>query len=218
MQPGRAYAVFRVAGYPEEVARTLIALCTNQVPGRVLHAMPPGDDAGARFALRQRLAHHHLPQGAPTSPALANLAAFVLDVRLSALADAMGARYSRYADDLVFSGDATLATAATRLERLVGSIARDEGYPLNVRKTRVMRASRRQEVTGVVVNTKPNVGRREFDRLKATLTQCVRHGLESQAKGRPEFRAHLEGRVAWVSQLSPRKGEKLAALLARVVN
>jgi hypothetical protein len=60
---------------------------------------------GHRFLTNQRLRGAHLPQGAPTSPALANLAAFRLDIRMAALAKRFGATMTRYADDIAFSGD-----------------------------------------------------------------------------------------------------------------
>ena len=69
----RAYGLFRGLGYPEPVAHTLAALVTNQVPVTVLSRIPTGGDAGDRHLLRSRLRVPHLPQGAPTSPALANL-------------------------------------------------------------------------------------------------------------------------------------------------
>ncbi len=45
---------------------------------------------------------------------------------------------------------------------------------------------------------------------------CVKHGLDSQARGAPHFRQHLEGRVAWVEQLSPKRGARLRALLSKL--
>jgi RNA-directed DNA polymerase len=163
------------------------------------------------------LSHAHLPQGAPTSPALANLAAFPLDVRLTALARSMSATYTRYADDLFFSGDAGVARAADRLHVLVAAIALDEGFSINTRKTRVMRRGVRQRVTSIVVNDHPNIERREVDRLKAILTNCVRLGPQTQNReGVGDFRAHLAGRVAWVSMVTPARGAKLAALFRQI--
>jgi RNA-directed DNA polymerase len=98
----------------------------------------------------------------------------------------------------------------------VAEVVRSEGFQLNPKKTRVMRASQRQAVTGVVVNRGVNVARDEVDRLKATLHNCLRHGLSSQARGVKDFRAHLEGKVAWVEQLNPRRGARLRAMLARL--
>lgn len=207
----RVNAIFHGLGYPDEAARTLAALCTNRVPPSVIAR------GGLAHPQRLRLAYPHLPQGAPTSPALANLAAFPLDVRLSALARSMSATYTRYADDLFFSGDGHLARAADRLHALVGAIALEEGFELNYRKTRVMRRGVRQRVTSVVVNAHPNVDRRTFDRLKAILTNCITHGAASQNRaGVPDFRAHLAGRVSWVSMVAPARGAKLAALLERI--
>ena len=88
----RIRAVFRAAGYPEHVAWALAGLSTNRSPRALLARVP--------FSTRSRLLTPHLPQGAPTSPALANLCAFRLDARLAGLAAAAGARYTRYADEI----------------------------------------------------------------------------------------------------------------------
>ncbi|MFT3841260.1 MAG: reverse transcriptase family protein [Myxococcaceae bacterium] len=201
----RAFGIFRAAGYPEEVARTLIAICTNATPWKVAVRAP--------FELRERLLEDHLPQGAPTSPALANLVARSLDVRLAGLGRTFGAQYSRYADDLTFSGDRSLAAGADRLEHAVAEISASEGFVLNRGKTRKMTSSRRQWVTGAVVNAGVNVPRDEYDRLKATLHNCLRHGLEAESRGVENFRAHLEGKVGWVESLNPSRGAKLRAML-----
>ena len=73
------------------------------------------------------------------------------------------------------------ARAGSSALRFVTAIAAEEGFAVNVRKTRVLGRGRRQRVTGVVVNEKPNVTRGEFDRLKAILTNCVRSGPGSAA-------------------------------------
>jgi RNA-directed DNA polymerase len=195
-----------------------VGLATNRAPRAVLAAARPGsaDQVEPLFHLRRRLAEPHLPQGSPTSPALANLCAFSLDLRLASLARTIGATYSRYADDLTFSGDGTLAAAAPRLLRLLAAIADDEGFALNPRKTRIMRARVQQRVTGIVVNRHPNVPRPDYDTLKATLTNCLRHGPSTQTRGTPRFRDHLRGRIAWVAQVHPARGQRLLELFHRI--
>ncbi|HZA14914.1 MAG TPA: reverse transcriptase family protein [Myxococcaceae bacterium] len=219
VHPARGFGIFRAAGYPEGVSRTLTALCTNRTPRAVLAmAKRPTrmEETWAMHHLRHRLSGPHLPQGAPTSPALANLCAYALDVRLSALAASVGARYSRYADDLTFSGDRLLSAMASRIERKVERIAAEEGFSLNRKKTRVMPASKRQLVTGLVVNRGPRIPRRAYDALKATLYNCVRFGPDSQRRGITAFRAHLEGRVAWTEQVNPARGAKLRRLFQAI--
>jgi RNA-directed DNA polymerase len=191
---GRVYGIFRTAGYPEGVAHALTGLCTNVVPRQW--------DVPAQFRLRRRLATPHLPQGAPTSPALANLAAFGLDRRLAGL----GARYTRYADDLVLSG----GHAIRGLLPAVARIAADEGFRVNARKTRLMSRGGRQTVTGIVVNERANVPRAEYDVLKAILHNAARDG-----PGELE-RAQVRGRIAWVAALNPARGEKLLRRFAAI--
>jgi hypothetical protein len=75
----------------------------------------------------------------------------MLDRRLTGLAAAFDARYTRYADDLAFSGSASVASG--RLVALAAEIARDEGFLLNPSKTRVMPRAARQQLCGVVVTS-----------------------------------------------------------------
>jgi RNA-directed DNA polymerase len=211
----RVYGRFRLMGYAEPVAHVLTGLTTHVTPLTVLRTMPDGGAADARFRLRRNLSQAHLPQGAPTSPALANLCAHAVDRRLDGLARAVGATFTRYADDLTFSSTAGLDPTA--LARSVSRIVADEGFVLNPAKTRTRGRGARQLVTGLVVNDHPNVPRDEFDRLKAVLHNCVVHGAASQNRAaHPDFRAHLEGRVSRVEFVNPAKGQRLRRSFERI--
>ena len=226
---GRVFAVFRAAGYPEAVAHALTGLCTNVVPAHEWAAIgaaserKPCDRAAtlravsAQHRLGRRLATPHLPQGAPTSPALANLVTYRLDRRLAGLARSVGATYSRYADDLVLSGDRELQRRLGATRAAVAAIAAGEGLLLHPAKSQVMHSAGRQRVCGMVVNVAPNLAREEFDRLRAVLHDAATHGPEhANRTGRPEFRAHLTGRVAWAASLNPARGARLRAQLAAI--
>jgi hypothetical protein len=213
----RVVALLRRVGYPRSVAVALAGLCTAPTPERVLADHPRGADQGRRFLSNARLRDAHLPQGAPTSPALSNLAAWRLDRRLSALAGAFGGRMTRYADDLAFSGGQSFRNNLRFFVARVGAIALEEGFRVNHRKTRVMGQGRRQALCGVVVNDAANLPRIERDRLRATLFNAARFGLDSQNRDqRPAFHRHLEGRVAWAAALNPDSAKRLRGLLARI--
>jgi RNA-directed DNA polymerase len=208
-------AVFHTLGYPRGVARQLAALCTVSTPEPVIERLR--GDGWVDWQDARALRRAHLPQGAPSSPMLANLSAFQLDLRLDGLAHALGATYSRYADDLVLSGPASLRSAFDRIATWVGRIALEEGHALNHRKTRLATQASAQRVCGVVVNAHPNLQRREFDRLRAVLHQCALHGPASQNRdGHADFRAHLWGRVQWAAQLNAAKAVRLHALWSRI--
>lgn len=213
----RVQAIFRSLGYPDAVASTLTGLCSNTTPPDAWDDEELiGFDEWRRHS--QRLYEKpHLPQGAPTSPALANLCAYRLDCRLSALAESAGAIYTRYADDLAFSGDAEFAKGVKRFLTHVCATVAEEGFRVHHRKTRVMRRGVRQRVAGLVVNQRLNVARDDVDRLKAILTNCVRLGASSQNRnGQADFRAHLQGRVAYVESINSLKGAKLRRLFQKI--
>ena len=214
----RVAALFRTAGYPEDVARTLAGLVTNVAPGALWHR-PDAPRAGSEASNRTRRLYRdrHLPQGVPTSPALANLAAYRLDSRLAGLARSAGAVYTRYADDLAFSGGPAWARTVDRFRVHAHAIALEEGFAVHPRKTRAMRQGTRQVLAGAVVNVHPNLARADSDALKATLHNCLARGPAGQNRaGHPDFRAHLLGRVAHVGTLNPARGAKLRALFDRI--
>jgi len=97
----RIQNVFRTLGYPEAVADLLGGVCTNAIPIRVWRDLGAGVNPERVVDLRKLYARPHLPQGAPTSPFLANICCYRLDCRLSAFARSSGAAYTRYADDRV---------------------------------------------------------------------------------------------------------------------
>lgn len=196
----RIQAVFRTMGYPEPVADRLGGLCATVAPHECgIYSAP------------------HLPQGAPTSPALANLSAYRFDCRLLGLAKSAGAVYTRYADDLAFSGGGDFKRCVERFSIHAAVILGEEGFQVHHRKTRIMRSSVRQQLAGLVANERINVRRSDFDNLKATLNNCVRLGLESQNReNHPNFRMHLQGKVAFVESIHPGRGKRLRVLLDRI--
>jgi RNA-directed DNA polymerase len=118
--------------------------------------------------------------------------------------------YSRYADDLSFSGDRLGPSRRRFLVAMVTEIARDEGFAVNAQKTACHPAGGRQTVCGVIVNVRPNVARGEYDRLAALLHNAARRGPAGENRADvPDFEAHLRGRIAWLSAINPARGDRL---------
>lgn len=212
---GRVHALYRCLGYPHAVADYLTRLSGAATPRAILEQLAPAQRFDVETA--KRLMQLHLPQGAPTSPALANLVAFRLDTRLAGLARRYSVAYSRYADDLAFSGDEIFARRTHGFIAAISAIVADEGFTMNARKTRVMRRSARQRVTGIVVNDHLNAPRDSFDLLKAVLHNCAKNGPNAENReGLHDFRAYLDGRVLWFQQLNPARGAKLRETFERI--
>lgn len=137
--PAMVEKVFLSSGFATKLARELTALTTFE---------------------------NQLPQGAPSSPGLANLVCIRLDQRLSALAAQRGWAYTRYCDDMTISGKGRLAE---RDEQLIRKIVCDEGFRVNMSKVRIARQNSRQVVTGLVVNRFVNADRQSRRRIRAML-------------------------------------------------
>jgi retron-type reverse transcriptase len=201
----RVRSVFHRLGYSPAVATVLALLCTECPRRQVEYDGKPYFVAtGPRG----------LPQGACTSPGLSNQVARRLDKRLGGLAGKLGLTYTRYADDLTFSGGKDLNERVGYLMARVRHIAAEEGFAVNHQKSRVLRQSAAQRVTGLVVNDRPGVGRKEVRRLRAILHKARAEGLERQNRdGRPDFLAWLRGKIAYVGMARPEVGSRLRAEL-----
>ncbi|NLS97211.1 MAG: RNA-directed DNA polymerase [Planctomycetaceae bacterium] len=183
-------------GYGYPIATTLAVLMTEpprqpvELNGKVVHV-----PVGPRVCV----------QGAPTSPGICNAILLRLDRRLAGLARKHGYAYTRYADDLTFSGDdpdkvKLLITIASR-------IVRDEGFEINRSKTRVLRKGQRQLVTGVVVNQTAGLSRQERRRLRAAIHQmrCSPEPCDTTEQRR------LAGKLAYLHMLNAEQAAPLVS-------
>jgi RNA-directed DNA polymerase len=180
-----AFRAFRFAGFSQAVANLLAGLTTLQ---------------GV------------LPQGAPTSPDLANYAAYRLDVRLSRFAEARQLAYTRYADDLTFSGEFVPAE-----RRTIEAIMRSEGFAPNSKKLRYLLPSERQAVTGIVVNEKLNWPRARRRWLRQEVHYLERFGVDSHLEHRGVDRARYKEFIyGHAYALSAVRTDEAEALLAKL--
>jgi len=197
----RVKGLFEHLGYNAEVAGTLAGLTTYRPKLDGVRVVWPG----------------MLPQGAPTSPALANLACRRLDRRLERLAHKYGAVYTRYADDLTFSFAKVPDVRVGRFLWWVDAICQQEGFTERDDKRRILRAKHQQRVTGLVVNAGVNIPREDRRRFRAILHNCAKHGLASQARGHEDFPAYLAGYAAYVHMVDPELGREYLDAVAKLL-
>lgn len=203
----RVRRIFTGLGYTYDVARLLANLCCHE---------------GC------------LPQGAPSSPALSNLAAKRLDLRIEGAKKRMARRarddgklrfyYTRYADDLVFSAN---SEALLGVLPLVRQIVSEEGFSVNEGKTRIMRQGRQQRVTGLVVNGRLNPPPSLPRLLRAALHGAAKDGVRASmdrwaavsgapARDPAHYGQILRGKIAFVASVNPAKAAKLLDMLAAI--
>jgi RNA-directed DNA polymerase len=182
------YAVFRAAGYQPLVAFELARLCTRQPHGQEARNPKWHIERSTPSSIKayKTWATGHLPQGAPSSPMLANLASWRLDVKLQALADRNTLTYTRYSDDIIFSGDRRFsAKRAGTLLTEVDRIFKAFGHTLHRKKVSVAPPGARKIVLGLLV-----------DGNQLRLTKNYRARLADHIRGIEKFglRAHAESR------------------------
>jgi RNA-directed DNA polymerase len=197
----RVRSFFDGIGYCGGVASVLALLCTDAPRVRVTR-----DGISQVVAVGPR----GLPQGACTSPDLANLIAYRLDTRLQALAQASGWTYTRYADDLIFSTSSSTSAASWLIRRVTRTVEL-EGFEVNPSKTRVMRRPHRQSVTGLLVDGEGvRLSRRDLRRIRAFFHRCETSGLEavSEQTGKSAL-AVARGYYAYVHMITPDVAERI---------
>lgn len=202
----RVRGLFQSFGYSPQVATLFALLCTELPTDKV-------EIDGLHFYVQNGV--RHLPQGAPSSPMLTNLLCRRLDKRLMGLAQKWGFRYTRYADDMTFSVDIDHVQHLGCLLSGVRYILAQEDFTLHPKKQRIMRASRRQEVTGIVVNHHPTVCRETLHRFRSTVYQVEKDGPSGKHwNGNKDVLSALHSFAHFVKMVDPAKGIPLCAKVA----
>jgi RNA-directed DNA polymerase len=204
----RVKGVFQALGYAEAIATIFALICTEPTVEAV-------ELDGQRYFIAT--SDRHLPQGAPTSPAITNLLCRRLDKRLHNLAAQQGFIYTRYADDLTFSTKGEAVRNVCNMLKQTQRIVNHEGFTVHPDKTRVLRSSQQQEVTGVVVNEKLNVDRATLKKFRATLHHIEKDGLAGKTWGSGgDLLAAIEGFANYVAMVNPTKGEPLVTQVREI--
>jgi hypothetical protein len=205
----RVKGLLRRAGISEQLATLMALICTESPRVEtVTHGKTYFVATGPRS----------LPQGAPTSPSITNALCLRLDARLSGLATKLGARYTRYADDLAFSWHGDTPAEIGSLMKAVGAIVRAEGFSVHPKKTRVMRSGARQTLTGMVLNTAPEG--RPLARVARTRVRELRAAIKNRELGRPgkgESLEQLKGLCAFVMMADRARGSQLMARVDHLI-
>jgi retron-type reverse transcriptase len=151
-----------------------------------------------------------LPQGSPASPYLSNIICLKLDKRLSCLATTFKANYTRYADDITFSGNKNIQKFTDTAKKII----MDEGFEINPNKTRIRYKHERQEVTGLLVNSnKPNVKKSIRKSIWQEIYYCKKFGVVDHLKkissDKAFYKEHLYGKVYFIKMVNQEEGVKM---------
>jgi RNA-directed DNA polymerase len=204
----RVKGLFHKLGYSEKISTIFSLLCTEPEVEEVEL------DGKTYFVAKSKRA---LPQGAPTSPAITNLLCYKLDCRLRGVANAMGFFYTRYADDITFSGNGEAAAKVQQLLWRLHRIIKEEGFTIHPKKVHVMRKGARQEVTGIVVNQQPGINRKTLHRFRALLNNIEKEGIEGKKWKGGNLVAEITGYAEFVSMVKPQQGAKFKEQVKRIM-
>ncbi|MDD2336131.1 MAG: reverse transcriptase family protein [Geobacteraceae bacterium] len=214
----QVYHVFRKLGYRAQVAFCFARLCTRVLPYdqdmRFFRGTKRWKTGRKRICLSTKVIGH-LPQGAPTSPMLANLVCASIDTELQEIAQRNGLMYTRYADDMTFSGYFENRSAAVALCKEVSLVISKNGFSINSQKTNIAKNGGRKIVTGLSVDG-PTVRlpRSYKDKIRQELYYIEKHGLpdhcaRTRQKNQLSYLLHLDGKIKYIKSIEPAFGEKI---------
>ena len=154
-----------------------------------------------------------LPQGSPASPAISNLVMRPFDESMRRWCEARQIVYTRYCDDMTFSGDFDPAAVYHKVKSYLEAM----GFSLNEKKTKLLKDGVRQSVTGIVVNEKPQVSRDYRKKLRQEIYYCMKYGVTGHLERLREktgnaveeqrYICSVLGRIQFVLQVNPEDRE-----------
>lgn len=217
----RVAFVFTSYGYSPAIATILALVCTS----RTWESVKDEESGDVKY---KALGKRALPQGAPTSPGLANQVARRLDKRLKGLAQQIGWTYTRYADDITFSGPRVTRRAAQRVMDSIVRYLEDSGFKPHPEKRKIVTQGGRQQVTGYNVNEKVSVPRDYRQNVRRTLHFAERDGLikqHAEEVGRArasheigKWLLGLNGKILFIRSAHPELGREMRNQLSKMID
>lgn len=214
----RIYGLFKAIGYHSNLAVSLAKICTIMPDKLFLNSFKEKEE-NLKNSIVVINKDGLLPQGSPCSPKLSNLIAMNLDNRLSALAKKRTLCYSRYADDITFSG--TLQSLSG-LEKIVYRIIRDENFFANHSKTKLLKRGAPFFVTGLSVNGQfVKVPKKLKTEIEHHLFHCIKNGVHNHLKvcniQNRNFKDWLLGKISFVNSIEPELGKRYFSQFSMIV-
>jgi RNA-directed DNA polymerase len=204
----RVYGIFKSLGYAKNLAIDLARLVTVELPEDYYNKFSENHLQLYRALIPNGTAV--LPQGASTSPALSNIILRRLDYRLTKLAAKHDISYSRYADDITFSGNKENLPKLDMLKCII----REEGFYINWDKVGIYRKGTKQTVTGLTVSNGVHIHRGFKKEIKKHIYCCKTFGvkqhlafLELEDKGL--YKEWLLGKIFFVKSIEKEVAEKM---------
>lgn len=209
----RVYGVFKSIGFIENLAYTFAKITTAKHRESYWIDFDKKSQETLHKLVKDR--PPILPQGAPTSPMLANIIATKTDYRFEALAKKMNFNYSRYADDLTFSiqKDGKLPPL-----KLITKIISEEGFFINTEKTKYMKKGCKQYVTGLTTTNGVNVSKKYRKEISEHIFYCRKYGVASHLKRREDefpkyncmnFHDWLYGHLCFMKSINETASKKM---------
>lgn len=204
----RIYGFFVKLGYGKQLAYDLAKLCSTTVNQNKIATLPP--DKLHSFDFLKNKFDGFLPQGAPTSPTLANLIAHKIDIRLKSYADHHGINYSRYADDITFSSDYKESLPKINF---IKKVIIEEGFELNMDKVFYIDSSQHPKVTGLLLENHVHISCKYKRNVQRHLYFCKRYGARNHfeffAPDIKNAQMWLLGRIRFIYQVEPEVGKNM---------
>ncbi len=203
------YRVFKKIGY-----RPLLAFELARLTTRLKRDNNKRSSSKKKYSLYQNEHLGHLPQGAPTSPLLANMACHSMDNDLSNLARQYHCAVTRYSDDIVYSAYEINRQTAEILIKKTTNILFKHGFSINKAKTRICPPGARKIVTGLLVDgAKPKLSRTYKDSIRSHMYYLRKYGIAEHCKRRGfdsllGFKKHLDGLLIYAKHIDPVFSEK----------
>jgi RNA-directed DNA polymerase len=213
----RVYGLIKNLGYTEKLSYDIARLLCVNAPKSYWKEIRKEN------RLKKKLINTKpaiLPQGAPTSPMVSNLISKRLDKAFTNYCSKCNIVYSRYADDLTFSGKREEMISLD----VIKNIIRQQGFTINTKKTKYLSNHKKQTVTGITVNSGLHVDKKIVRQINQELFFCLKYGYRNHldykaTKGEPiksGYKDWLLGKICFIYSVEKKRGEKLFSIYNQI--